>query len=93
MAFSPKFLAGPAYYNLNTIRYLNIICFLAVISASVVMVVKTVMVSQVSADILLVTALLTKDSQFYFFDGACHIITCFLSSTCLRPFFCTQHLA
>jgi len=41
MALSPKSLAGPGYIILNAIRVMNIIGLLAVITASVVMLVKT----------------------------------------------------
>ena len=41
MALSRKSLAGPGYIILNGIRVLNIIAFLAVIAASIVMLVKT----------------------------------------------------
>ena len=40
MTLSPKSLAGPGYIILNGIRVMNIIGFLAVIAASVVMLVK-----------------------------------------------------
>lgn len=40
MTLSPKSLAGPGYIILNGIRVMNIIGFLAVITASVVMLVK-----------------------------------------------------
>ena len=43
MALSPKSLAGPGYIILNGIRVMNIIGLLAVIAASVVMLVKTTM--------------------------------------------------
>lgn len=41
MALSRKSLAGPGYIILNGIRVLNIISFLAVITGSVVMLIKT----------------------------------------------------
>jgi hypothetical protein len=41
MALSRKSLAGPGYIILNGLRVLNIISFLAVITASIVMLVKT----------------------------------------------------
>lgn len=41
MALSRKSLAGPGYIILNILRVMNIIGFLAVITASVVMLVKT----------------------------------------------------
>ncbi|KAF1347843.1 hypothetical protein BDV97DRAFT_269963, partial [Delphinella strobiligena] len=41
MTLSPKSLAGPGYIILNAIRVMNIIGFLAVVAASVVMLVKT----------------------------------------------------
>lgn len=41
MTLSPKSLAGPGYIILNALRALNIISFLAVIAASVVMLIKT----------------------------------------------------
>lgn len=46
MALSPKSLAGPGYIILNGIRVMNIIGFLAVITGSVVMLVKTSMKTQ-----------------------------------------------
>lgn len=44
--FSPKTLAGPGYILLNMVRVMNIVSLLAVITSSIVMVVKTVMISQ-----------------------------------------------
>lgn len=41
MTLSPKSLAGPGYIILNAIRVMNVIGLLAVITASVVMLVKT----------------------------------------------------
>lgn len=41
-----KSLAGPGYVILNTIRVMNIISLLAVVTASIVMLVKTFVVSQ-----------------------------------------------
>jgi hypothetical protein len=41
MTLSSKSLAGPGYIILNGIRVMNIIAFLAVIAASIVMLVKT----------------------------------------------------
>lgn len=41
MVLSPKSLAGPGYIILNGIRVMNIIGFMAVITASIVMLVKT----------------------------------------------------
>jgi hypothetical protein len=46
LTLTPKQLAGPGYVILNTIRVMNIIGLVAVISSSIVMVVKTVMSSQ-----------------------------------------------
>ena len=46
MGFFGKDLAGPGYIILNVIRVLNIICLLAVIAASGVMLVKTFIVSK-----------------------------------------------
>lgn len=47
MTLSPKSLAGPGYIILNAIRVMNIIGFLAVVAASVVMLVKTSTTSKV----------------------------------------------
>lgn len=47
MTLSDKSLAGPGYVILNAIRTMNIISFLAVIAASVVMLVKTTTASKV----------------------------------------------
>lgn len=41
MALSPEKLAGPGFVILNIIRWMNIVGLLAVIAASVVMLVKT----------------------------------------------------
>jgi hypothetical protein len=41
MTLSSKSLAGPGYIILNGIRVMNIVAFLAVIAASIVMLVKT----------------------------------------------------
>lgn len=46
MTLSSKSLAGPGYIILNGIRVLNIIGFLAIITASVVMLVKTSVASK-----------------------------------------------
>ena len=46
MTLSPKSLAGPGYIVLNGIRVLNVIGLLAVITASVVMLVKTSVASK-----------------------------------------------
>jgi len=43
---TPKTLAGPGYVLLNVVRAMNIVGLLAVITSSIVMVVKTVMSSQ-----------------------------------------------
>lgn len=48
MALSPKSLAGPGYIILNILRVMNIIALMSVIAASVVMLVKTFIVSKVS---------------------------------------------
>ena len=48
MPLSPKSLPGPGYIVLNIIRVMNIIALLAVIAASMVMLVKTVITSNVS---------------------------------------------
>jgi hypothetical protein len=49
MVFTSKRLAGPGYIILNALRAGNIISLLAVIAASIVMVVKTFTVSKVRA--------------------------------------------
>lgn len=46
MPFFKKSLAGPGYIVLNTVRVMNIICLLAVIAASAVMLVKTFVISK-----------------------------------------------
>ena len=46
MGFSKRSLTGSGYIILNTIRVMNIIALLAVIAASLVMLVKTFVVSQ-----------------------------------------------
>ena len=46
MALSSKSLAGPGYIILNGIRVMNIVAFLAVIAASIVMLVKTSIASK-----------------------------------------------
>lgn len=51
MVFSTKSLAGPGYIILNVIRATNIIGLLAIIVASVVMLVKTFNVSKVCLSI------------------------------------------
>lgn len=45
-SITPKTLAGPGYVLLNIVRAMNIVGLLAVITSSIVMVVKTVMTSQ-----------------------------------------------
>jgi hypothetical protein len=50
MALSSKSLAGPGYIILNIIRVMNIISLLAVVTASIVMLVKTFIVSKVLQD-------------------------------------------
>ena len=47
MPLSPKSLAGPGYIVLNILRGMNIVGLLAVIAASMVMLVKTVITSKV----------------------------------------------
>jgi hypothetical protein len=47
MGLSAKSLAGPGYIILNALRAMNIIALLAVACASVVMLVKTFVVSKV----------------------------------------------
>ena len=47
MALSTKSLAGPGYIILNILRVMNIIVLMAVIAASLVMLVKTSMLSRV----------------------------------------------
>lgn len=46
MTLSSKSLAGPGYIILNGIRVMNIVAFLAVIAASIVMLVKTSVASK-----------------------------------------------
>lgn len=46
MTLSPKSLAGPGYIILNGIRVMNVIGLLAVVTASVVMLVKTSVASK-----------------------------------------------
>jgi hypothetical protein len=46
MGVTSKRLAGPGFIILNILRGINIICLLAVIAASIVMVVKTFTVSK-----------------------------------------------
>jgi len=62
-SFTQKTRAGPGYIILNTIRVCNIIGLLAVITSSIVLVVKTFL-----------------GSQFFFFDGASHLVTVSASS-------------
>jgi hypothetical protein len=57
MGLTSKRLAGPGFVILNIIRGMNIVCFLAVIAASIVMVVKTFTVSKVSFHFVKLTAL------------------------------------
>jgi len=46
MPLSSKSLAGPGYVILNTIRGMNVVSLLAVICASIMMLVRTVIESQ-----------------------------------------------
>jgi len=46
MTLSSKSLAGPGYIILNGIRAMNVVAFLAVIAASIVMLVKTSVASK-----------------------------------------------
>ncbi|KAF2100730.1 hypothetical protein NA57DRAFT_54804 [Rhizodiscina lignyota] len=64
MPLSSKRLAGPGYIILNTLRVMNIIGLLAVVTASVVM---------------LVNAFTANISKFFFFDAVSHVITFFIS--------------
>lgn len=52
MALSSKSLAGPGYVILNILRVMNIIALMSVVAASVVMLVKTFIVSKVRRTIL-----------------------------------------
>lgn len=82
MALSTKSLAGPGYIVLNVIRVMNIIGFLAVIAASVVMLVKTSTASKVSAyqKVGRLTRYKLTLCQFFFFDAVSHVVTAVTSS-------------
>lgn len=67
-------LAGPGYIILNIIRAVNVIALLSVIISSIVLVVKTVMAS-----------------QLYFFDGASHFVTVFVSGMPILEFQTKAH--
>ena len=71
MPFSSKRLAGPGFIILNAIRAMNITSFLAVIIASIVMVIKTFTISKFfffDAATHIVTALTSSKSPTLVFD-------------------------
>jgi hypothetical protein len=83
MPLTSKRLAGPGFIILNVLRAMNITGLLAVIAASIIMVIRTFTASKVISVIWPFRsnlATLTHD-QFFFFDGATHIITALSSST------------
>ena len=70
MPFFKRSLAGPGYVVLNVIRVCNIICLLAVIAASAVMLVKTFIVSKFfffDGVSHVITAALSRKSFFHDF--------------------------
>jgi len=71
---SAEHLAGPGYIILNTMRGLNIIALASVVASSIVMLVKTFIVSKV-----LFKATISSPKanllQFFFFDATSHVIT------------------
>ncbi|KAI9716036.1 MAG: hypothetical protein M1828_000503 [Chrysothrix sp. TS-e1954] len=75
MPLSPKSLAGPGYIILNVLRAMNIIGLLAVIAASMVMLVKTVTTSNffffdgVSHAVTVIIAMLLVISETKYFRG------------------------
>ena len=70
MTLSSKSLAGPGYIILNGIRVMNIIGFLAVIAASVVMLVKTSVASKFFFFDAVTHVLTTITSSKYWADSA-----------------------
>jgi hypothetical protein len=90
---SAEHLAGPGYIILNVLRGLNIIALSSVVASSVVMLVKTFIISKVRQ----ITDLNYTEAhiiQFFFFDATSHVITAiaglfFIISECslFRGFF------
>lgn len=71
---SAEHLAGPGYIILNVLRGLNIIALASVVASSVVMLIKTFIVSKVRKK----TKVHHEDSdtqKFFFFDATSHVIT------------------
>ncbi len=72
---SAKHLAGPGYIILNILRGLNIIALSSVVASSVVMLVKTFVVSKVRNKYSRENNLELIFAQFFFFDATSHVIT------------------
>jgi hypothetical protein len=71
---SADHLAGPGYIILNVMRGLNIIALASVVASSVVMLIKTFIISKVHW-LLSMTHQETHIQQFFFFDACSHVIT------------------
>jgi hypothetical protein len=71
---SAEHLAGPGYIILNVMRGLNIIALASVVASSIVMLVKTFIISKVGIPRLRLR-LEANQSQFFFFDACSHVIT------------------
>jgi hypothetical protein len=72
---SAEHLAGPGYIILNILRGLNIIALASVVASSIVMLVKTFVISKVSNNIRLSGGVKTDELQFFFFDATSHVVT------------------
>jgi hypothetical protein len=71
---SAEHLAGPGYIILNVLRGLNIIALASVVASSVVMLVKTFIVSKVLLPAFFQVSR-SDQTQFFFFDACSHVIT------------------
>ncbi|KAI9753256.1 MAG: hypothetical protein M4579_005269 [Chaenotheca gracillima] len=67
-------LAGPGYIILNVLRVMNIISLLLVAAASAVMLVKTIIISNVSQIPRERQSVHTDDHKFFFFNALNHLI-------------------
>ena len=77
---SPHRLAGPGYIILNVLRVMNIVGLLSIIAASVVMLAKLGLESNVSVSNRRSTSEFSCTVQFFFFDAVSHVVTVFVSS-------------
>jgi hypothetical protein len=71
---SAEHLAGPGYIILNVMRGLNLIALASVVASSIVMLVKTFIISKVCLAMHCRRVNYLQD-QFFFFDACSHVIT------------------